>query len=333
MGAVGGRERGGWHASGPAGWRERGEGCIIDAAGCRAIGRALASHHRAGVVAVGRRGRGRAGGLPLRAVAPNAVTALALCAGLTGVRFAIGGAWETAVIMVMIAAVLDGLDGTIARMVRGESRFGAELDSLADAISFGVSPALILFLWSLHNLPRIGWLCALVFAVFCALRLARFNAAIDTKDQPHKSAGFLTGVPAPVGAGLAMLPLYCWLWSGADIFRSVWIVAPWTAAMAILMISSVATYSWRSLRLRRSIRFEAIAVVVLVGAALVSAPWHMLSALCVLYLASIAVSIRGYARFRRLRGGQPGGRAVVTTTQTGIQATPQAGATSGAHPD
>ncbi|MFM9828159.1 MAG: CDP-diacylglycerol--serine O-phosphatidyltransferase [Sphingomonas sp.] len=229
------------------------------------------------------------------------MTALALCAGLTGVRFAIGEQWESAIIMVMIAAVLDGLDGTIARMVRGESRFGAELDSLADAISFGVSPALILFLWSLHDLPRIGWLCALVFAVFCALRLARFNAAIDTSEQPHKLAGFLTGVPAPAGAGLVMLPIYCWLWSGAPMFRSVWIVAPWTAAIALLMVSSVATYSWRSLRLRRSIRFEAIAGVVLVGAALVSAPWHMLSALCLFYIISIGLSMRGYARIRRQR--------------------------------
>lgn len=264
----------------------------------------------------GRRRRGREHGLPLRAVAPNAVTALALCAGLTGVRFAIGSDWASAVIMVMIAAVLDGLDGTIARMVRGESRFGAELDSLADAISFGVSPALILFLWSLHELPRIGWLCALVFAVFCALRLARFNAAIDTRDQPHKLAGFLTGVPAPAAAGLVMLPLYCWLWSGAAIFRSVWVVAPWTSTIALLMISSVATYSWRSLRLRRAIRFEAIAGVVLVGAALVSAPWHMLSALCLLYIASIASSMRSYARIRRQRDIVAGQKAQAPPAQT-----------------
>lgn len=245
---------------------------------------------------------GRAAGLPLRAVAPNAVTALALCAGLTGVRFAIVAEWQSAVVMVMIAGVLDGLDGTIARLVRGESRFGAELDSLADAISFGVSPALILFLWSLSDLPRVGWVCALVFAVFCALRLARFNAAIDTTEQPHKSAGFLTGVPAPVGAGLALLPLYCWLWTGAPIFRSVWLVAPWTAIVALMMVSSVATYSWGAMRLRPSIRFEAIAGIVLLGAALVSAPWHMLTALCAGYILSIPFSIRSYARVKRQRG-------------------------------
>lgn len=248
-----------------------------------------------------RRPRRAPRGLPLRAVAPNAVTALALCAGLTGIRFAIAEQWETAVAMIMIASVLDGIDGRIARMVRGESRFGAELDSLSDAISFGVSPALILYLWSLREMPRIGWLCALVFAVFCALRLARFNAAIDVVDQPHKSAGFLTGAPSPVGAGLAMLPLYLWFWTGLDLWRSPWVVAPWTALMAVLMVSSIATFSWSSLRLRIHVRFEAIAVVVLLGAALVSAPWHTLSFLCAVYLATLPFSIAAYRKVRRLR--------------------------------
>jgi CDP-diacylglycerol--serine O-phosphatidyltransferase len=243
-------------------------------------------------------------GLPLRTVAPNAVTALALCSGLTGIRFAISGQWETAVLMVMIASVLDGIDGRIARMVRGESRFGAELDSLSDAISFGVSPALILYLWSLKDLPRLGWLCALIFAVFCALRLARFNAAIDVVEQPHKSAGFLTGAPSPVGAGLAMLPLYLWFWTGLDFWRSPLLVAPWVAAMAVLMVSSVATFSWSSLRLRTHIRFEAIAFVVLLGAALISAPWHTLTFLCVAYLATLPFSVAAYGRIKRQRGLQ-----------------------------
>lgn len=240
-------------------------------------------------------------GLPLRAVAPNAVTALALCFGLTGIRFAISAQWETAVTMIMIASILDGLDGRIARLLHGESRFGAELDSLSDAISFGVSPALILYLWSLSALPRIGWLCALLLAVFCALRLARFNAAIDMTDQPHKSAGFLTGVPAPAGAALAMLPLYLWFLTGAPILRSPYVVAPWVTLVALLMVSSIATFSWSSLRLRRHIRFEAIVVVVLLAAALVSAPWHALAVLSLAYLASFPFSVRSYARIRRLR--------------------------------
>ena len=245
-------------------------------------------------------------GLPLRAVAPNAVTALALCSGLTGIRFAISGQFEIAVTMVVLAGILDGLDGRIARMLHGESRFGAELDSLADAISFGVSPALILYLWSLKDLPRIGWLCSLVLAVFCALRLARFNAQIDVEEQPHKSAGFLTGVPAPAGAALAMLPLFFWVWTGEEVFRSPYLVAPWVAMMATLMISSVATFSWGSLKLRRNIRFEALAIVVLLGAALLSAPWHTISALSVAYILSIPFSVVSYAKVKRLRAASPG---------------------------
>ena len=250
-------------------------------------------------------------GLPLRAVAPNAVTALALCSGLSGVRFALGGEWERAVAMILVAGVLDGIDGRIARLLRGQSRFGAELDSLSDAISFGVSPALILYLWSLSAAPRIGWICALMLAVFCALRLARFNAQIDEADQPHKSAGFLTGVPAPVGAGLAMLPMFLWLWSDQAIFASPYLVAPWVAFVAVLMVSSVATFSWSSLRLRRRVRFEALAGVVLLGAALVTVPWHTLSLVGIAYLGTIPFSVASYARVKRLRasGGSPRGLA------------------------
>lgn len=244
-------------------------------------------------------------GLPLRAVAPNAVTALALCSGLSGIRFAMSGNWELAVALVIVAGVLDGIDGRIARMLQGESKFGAELDSLADAISFGVSPALILYLWSLSALPRFGWIAALLLAVFCALRLARFNASIDLTEQPHKSAGFLTGVPAPAAAGLAMFPMFLWFWTGEPLLRSPLIVAPWTALIALLMVSSIATYSWSSLRLRRNIRFEVLALVVVIGAAMVSAPWHTLSALCVAYLIAMPFSIAGYARVRRLRASAP----------------------------
>jgi CDP-diacylglycerol---serine O-phosphatidyltransferase len=195
--------------------------------------------------------------------------------------------------------VLDGLDGRIARLLRGESRFGAELDSLADAISFGVSPALILFLWSLRGLPKAGWIVALLLAVFCALRLARFNAQIDATEQPRKAAGYFTGVPAPAGAGLAMLPLIAWLWSGEPVLRQPWLVAPWVGCIALLMVSSVATYSWKSFRLRRTVRFEAIAAVVVLAAALVTAPWQTLTVVSLGYLLTIPFSAAGYARVRR----------------------------------
>jgi CDP-diacylglycerol--serine O-phosphatidyltransferase len=241
-------------------------------------------------------------GIPLRAVPPNAVTALALCTGLSGVRFAIGEDWEKAVAAVIVAGILDGMDGRIARMLKGESRFGAELDSLSDVIAFGVAPTVILYLWSLKWMPQFGWVFALSLAVCCALRLARFNANIDVSEQPHKSAGFLTGIPAPSGAGLALLPIFLWLTTGLEVLRSPAVTAPWTALVAFLMISSVATFSWSSLRLRRNIRFEALALVAIVGTALISAPWATLSVVSIAYLAAIPFSVRSYARVRRLRG-------------------------------
>jgi len=240
-------------------------------------------------------------GIPLRAVVPNAVTALALCVGLTGVRFAIEGKWEVAVAAIVIAAVLDGMDGRIARMLNGQSRFGAELDSLSDVIAFGVSPAVIIYLWSLQENPRYLWLFALAHAVCAALRLARFNAAIDSVEQPHKSAGFLTGVPAPAGAGLLLLPLYLWLATGQELFREPALVAPWAALVAFLMISNVATFSWTSLRLRSHVRLGALLVIALIGAALFSAPWPTLSASALLYALLIPFSMASYARVRRRR--------------------------------
>lgn len=242
-------------------------------------------------------------GIPLRAVIPNAVTALALCVGLTGIRFAIADRWDLAVAMVVLAGVLDGLDGRIARALKGQSRFGAELDSLSDVIAFGVSPAIILHLWVLQTWPRIGWMFALAYAACMALRLARFNARIDIEDQPHKSAGFLTGVPAPAGAGLLLLPIILWLASGEQWgwLRDRYFVALWAALIAFLIVSSLATFSWSSLRLRRNVRFEAIVVIVLIGGALISEPWTTLSVAGTAYLLSIPFSIASYARVRRLR--------------------------------
>jgi CDP-diacylglycerol--serine O-phosphatidyltransferase len=246
--------------------------------------------------------RGRLpGGLSLRALAPNAITSAALCAGLTGIRFATDGQWGMAVFAVILAGMLDGIDGRVARLMKAQSRFGAELDSLADNVSFGVAPALILFMWALHDLPRVGWFAALALAVCCALRLARFNARIDLPEQPHKSAGFLTGVPAPVGAGLAFLPLYLWIATGEPIFREPALVGVWTVGMAFLMISNVATLSWTSLRPRRSIRIEVIALFGIVIAALLTEPWWTLVTISVVYLALIPLGIVRYARVRRQR--------------------------------
>lgn len=223
---------------------------------------------------------------------------MALCFGLTGVRFAMSGQWELAVGSVILAGVLDGLDGRIARLLHGESRFGAELDSLSDSIAFGVSPAIIIYLWSLQYLPKLGWVLALAHALMCALRLARFNAAIDADEQPHKSAGFMTGVPAPTGAGLVFVPMYLWFVTGNELFRSVYVVAPWTGFVSFLMISSIATFSWSALRLRRNIRLEVIAVAGLLAALLLTEPWATLLAISALYLAMIPFGIMSYRKVR-----------------------------------
>lgn len=242
-------------------------------------------------------------GLTLRALAPNAITSAALCSGLTGIRFAINGEFQKAVLAVILAGMLDGIDGRVARLMKADSRFGAELDSLADAISFGVAPALILYLWSLKAEPRFGWFAALALAVCCALRLARFNARIDIDHQPHKSAGFLTGVPAPVGGFLAFLPLYLWIASDNELFRNPVFVAVWVTGIAFLMISNLATLSWSSLRPRRAVRLELIAAVGLTIAALLTEPWLTMVGLSLLYIALLPLGLIRYARVKRLRKG------------------------------
>jgi CDP-diacylglycerol--serine O-phosphatidyltransferase len=243
--------------------------------------------------------------IPFRAMIPNAITALALCMGLTGVSLAIGGQWEKALGAIILAGVLDGLDGRIARLLRAQSRFGAELDSLSDNIAFGTAPALILFLWSLNAAPRFGWIAALSLAVCCALRLARFNARLDAAEQPHKSAGFNTGLPAPAGAGVAFVPIYLWLITGNDMFRQWQPVMAWILLIAALMISSLPTYSWASIRIRPAWRMFALAGVALLGAALIVAPWPTLLGISVLYLGMIPVSLANYAGVRRRRAAAP----------------------------
>ncbi len=240
--------------------------------------------------------------LPMRVLIPNAVTALALCCGLTGVRFAIAGDWEKAVAAIIVAGILDGIDGRIARLLKGQSRFGAELDSLSDVIAFGVSPAVIIYLWSLQHMKGIGWVFALAHAVCCALRLARFNANLDVDEQPRKAAGFLTGVPAPVGAGLALAPLYLWMATDIEILRSVIVVATTTAITAFLMISNIPTFSWASPRIPSAWRLPALVGVGLFGGALFSTPWITLSVTAAVYMLTLPFSIRAYRRVKRQRG-------------------------------
>lgn len=240
-------------------------------------------------------------GISLRALAPNAITALALCTGLSGAWFAMQGRWESAVAAIVIAGVLDAMDGRVARMLNGESRFGAELDSLSDVIAFGATPALVMYMWVMQDMPRFGWTISVFFVLCAALRLARFNARIDTENQPHKSAGFNTGVPSPPGAALALLPMMIWFETGSEWFRDYRFVAPWLLLCALLMISNVATYSWSSIKVRRSLRFMALAAVGLFAATLVAAPWVALIGAGVIYAGLLPLSMMSYARVKKSR--------------------------------
>jgi CDP-diacylglycerol--serine O-phosphatidyltransferase len=240
-------------------------------------------------------------GITLRQLAPNAVTATALCFGLTGMRYAMSAEWERAVMALVLAAVLDGIDGRIARMLHGESRFGAELDSLSDVIAFGVSPAIILYLWSLEAMPRFGWIGSLALALCCALRLARFNANIDVAEQPLKQAGFNVGVPAPAGAGLALLPVLLWFTTGWSVARDWRIVLPWAVIVAFLMVSNVPTLGWKRMRIPPALRLFAIGGAGMIAALLLTLPWPTLLAISTTYLLLIPFGWRSYARIRRQR--------------------------------
>lgn len=245
--------------------------------------------------------------LPIRALIPNAITIAALCAGLTAVRFAIGGEFEKALLAIFLAGVLDAMDGRIARLLNGSTRFGAELDSLSDNAAFGVAPALIIYFWTLETLPGIGWIVALAHAVCAALRLARFNASLDVDDQPHKQHGFLTGVPAPVGAGLTLSPMFLFYWLEPTDIDYPTIGAGFTAivvaTVAFLMISNLPTYSWKSVTIGRGMRLGALVAVALTFGGLLSAPFMTLSLISIVYAATIPFSIRSYRRIMRRAAG------------------------------
>lgn len=268
--------------------------------------------------------------LPMRAFVPNAITVLALCFGLTGARFAIIGNWEKAVAAIIIAGVLDGIDGRIARLLKGASRFGAELDSLSDVIAFGVAPAIIIYQWALHDLGGVGWVVALAHAVCCALRLARFNAQLDVDNQPHKQAGFLTGVPSPVGAGLTLSPIFLDKWLETRLFSEPVVAGVIVAVTAFLMVSNLPTFSWKSVKLTRSMRLPVLLLVGLFAASLYSAPWGTLSLLSIGYALTIFFSVRSYGRLLRQKREQAEAQTAGPGAATTSDPKPAASTTPGA---
>jgi CDP-diacylglycerol--serine O-phosphatidyltransferase len=240
---------------------------------------------------------------------PNAITVGALCAGLSGVRFAIDARWEMAVAAIVVAAILDGLDGRMARLLNGTSKFGAELDSLSDFVSFGAAPALIVYLWVLNAWGGVGWVIALGFAVCCALRLARFNTALADPNPPRWSGHFFTGVPAPAGAGLALLPMMLHFEVGPGWVDRPVVGALTLAVVAFLMVSRLPTFSGKKLHVPRGWMVPTLVMVGLFFAMLASAPWATLLALGIVYLAAIPVSIVLQGRMRLAEAAAPAAAA------------------------
>lgn len=237
--------------------------------------------------------------LSLRILIPNCVTIMALSAGLTGVRFALEGKWENAVLAVVIAGIFDATDGAIARALKASSAFGAALDSLSDVVAFGMAPALILYMWALQDVKGIGWILSLAFAVACALRLARFNANLDAEDDDYKRAGFLTGVPAPIAAGLVLAPMYMAFWAGRDALWTPALTTLYALAVCILMVSKLPTYSLKVLRIRPSARWSVLLFVGIFVACLTTYPWVTLTICTAGYLTSLPISYRHMMRVKR----------------------------------
>ena len=240
--------------------------------------------------------RKRLKGLPVNSLIPNILTVLAVCAGVTSIRFSMEGQWEMAVMAIAVAAILDTLDGRVARLLKGASKFGAELDSLSDFVSFGVAPAILLYRWTMSDLGGVGWIIVLAYAVCCGLRLARFNTQLDDPDRPTWAADFFTGVPAPAAAGLVLLPVMVSLQVGDDVFRLVILNAVNTIFVAFMMVSEIPTFSFKRMRVKRERVMPVLIVVGLLGAVVASYPWFMLSAVTGLYLVSIPFAAQNYRR-------------------------------------
>jgi CDP-diacylglycerol--serine O-phosphatidyltransferase len=247
--------------------------------------------------------------IPLRFVLPNLVTLLALCLGLTAIRLATEGLFELSVVSIVGAAILDGLDGRIARALKGASRFGAELDSLADFVDFGVAPGLLLYFWALHEHKSLGWFAALLFAVACALRLARFNVMLDDPTRPAWMSHFFVGMPAPAGAITVMLPLYLQFSTGLpNASSAVPYEIGYVILIALLMVSRIPHFSGKKIGRVPREWFMPLLFGVMVALLLIATyPMQMLVILSVLYLALIPLAIRKYMAYARAPAEPPTG--------------------------
>jgi CDP-diacylglycerol---serine O-phosphatidyltransferase len=240
----------------------------------------------------------RLSGLSVNRMVPNVLTLLALCAGMTAVRFAMGGNFQAAVFSIIAAGIFDGLDGRMARLLKATSSFGAELDSLSDFVSFGVAPAAVLYLWTLSGLHGLGWAIALLFAVCCALRLARFNTEASSA-TPSYAAPFFTGAPAPAGAGLVMVPMFLSFEWGDWLFRSPYLNAVTVTGIALLMVSKVPTVSLKRIRVPHHMVVPTLLAFGVATAFLTTEPWLTLTGVGIVYVSSVPLTIRSYMRLKR----------------------------------
>ncbi|MDF1794705.1 MAG: CDP-diacylglycerol--serine O-phosphatidyltransferase [Thalassobaculaceae bacterium] len=245
-----------------------------------------------------RRRSQRFSGLSFNKLLPNIITVMALCAGLSGLRFALAERWEFAVGMILLAAVFDALDGRMARLLRAQSKFGAELDSLSDFVCFGVVPGIVVFLWSTVELKNFGWMAVLFFATCCVLRLARFNVRLDD-DKPSFAYNYFTGVPAPAGAGLAVLPMILDFQFNIQFQNAPVLVAIWLTGVGLLMVSQIPTYSFKRMKVPQNWVLPTLIGAGVVIAAVISAPWFSLGIVLIVYLATIPLSVRTYRRLLR----------------------------------
>jgi len=249
----------------------------------------------------GRR-RQRIKSLPFNRMIPNILTLLALCAGLTAIRYGLGGKWEFAVLAIMAAAILDGLDGRIARILKGTSKFGAELDSLSDFVSFGVVPAMLLYLWTMQDAGRFGWILVLIYTVCCVLRLARFNTFLEDPDRPAWAANYFTGVPAPMGAALVLLPMLLSFQFDSEFFRNPAFVSVVLIAVSALLVSTIPTFSFKKFKIQNRLVLPTMLAVGLYAIMLINAPWITSAATLLVYLATMPLGIRSYRRLAARTG-------------------------------
>src|ERR1700712_1626394 len=250
--------------------------------------------------------------IPVRMLVPNVITLLAICAGLTAIRLSTEGRMELAVGAIVFAAILDGLDGRVARMIKGQSKFGAELDSLADFVNFGVAPGLILYFWQLHELNNVGWIAAMIFAISGGLRLARFNAPMGDPNKPAFAAAFFTGVPAPAGAITVLLPVYL-AFLGAPM-PPAGVTTFYTLLIAFLMVSRLPVFSGKTVRMRvpPEMVLPVFVSVVFFIALLIGYPWYILSAGSVVFLFCLPVSWKSYRDQQRNAAAQAAAPVDVT---------------------